>query len=476
MLAERPDHRPSTAGAFAQALCAALESAPPDEPATVATAVTLMTPPPATPATPSAHAPAPAPTTVVPQPAEARPPRPSDDAPPPEALAEFARQGTFWEPPRRGDDAETATIAMGSVPSASSAVDDPPNGSVGRPDLHAADAGRRGGPTVSPLDPLLRLDHPEPAPTGAEPGPADSLLFSTFGAAADHTPASEAALAEPVSHTPPLVVLALTLGLGLAVGAAGGYLVGVRSGERAAQRALGGVTTEPTFPNEPAASPPAGPVSERTPPATAARTPSAAASTPSPAAAPAPATAPATAPPPTSAVTPATEPRTRRVPAATGQLTVHSTPARAGVLIDGVWRGRTPLTLKDLAVGTHGVRVVEDGYIAEARRVAIDARAAATTVSFQLGKVRGPERPAAAAARPGVTTGRLLLESRPSGAAVLIDGSVVGTTPLLLSDLGPGPRQIRIELPGHKPWTTTATVVAGQRVRVAASLEENTDR
>jgi hypothetical protein len=157
-------------------------------------------------------------------------------------------------------------------------------------------------------------------------------------------------------------------------------------------------------------------------------------------------------------------------------MIVHSTPLRAGVLVDGAWRGRTPLTIKGLTVGTHAVRVVEDGYIAETRRVAVDARAAATTVSFQLSKVRGPERPAASASRPGVTTGRLLLESRPSGAAVLIDGRVVGTTPLLLSDLEPGTRQIRIELPGHKPWTTAATVVAGQRVRVAASLEESTDR
>ena len=81
-----------------------------------------------------------------------------------------------------------------------------------------------------------------------------------------------------------------------------------------------------------------------------------------------------------------------------------------------------------------------------------------------------------AAPRPGVSTGRLLLESRPSQAAVWIDGRLVGTTPLLLSDLEPGARMIRIELPGHKLWSTTTTVVAGQRVRVAASLEESTER
>jgi hypothetical protein len=54
-----------------------------------------------------------------------------------------------------------------------------------------------------------------------------------------------------------------------------------------------------------------------------------------------------------------------------------------------------------------------------------------------------------------------------------VDGRVVGTTPLLVSDLGPGPHQVRLELPGHRPWATTTTVVAGQSVRVAASLEES---
>jgi hypothetical protein len=32
---------------------------------------------------------------------------------------------------------------------------------------------------------------------------------------------------------------------------------------------------------------------------------------------------------------------------------------------------------------------------------------------------------------------------------------------------------VRIELPGHRPWSTTATIAAGQSVRVAASLEES---
>jgi hypothetical protein len=63
--------------------------------------------------------------------------------------------------------------------------------------------------------------------------------------------------------------------------------------------------------------------------------------------------------------------------------------------------------------------------------------------------------------------------TRPSGAAVMIDGRVVGTTPLQISDVEPGAHQVRLELPGHRPWSTTTTIVAGQSVRVAASLEES---
>ena len=145
-------------------------------------------------------------------------------------------------------------------------------------------------------------------------------------------------------------------------------------------------------------------------------------------------------------------------------------------MVDGAWRGRTPITVRGLSVGTHAVRVVEDGYVSETRRVAVDARPAGTTVSFQLARVRGPERPAAAASRPGAKTGALRVESRPSGAAVLIDGRIVGTTPLQISDLEPGAHEVRLELPGHRPWATTRTIVAGQSVRVAASLEESTER
>ncbi len=488
MLAERPDHRPSSATAFAQALCGALESPP----AAVATA--------ALPA-------------IIPPPA-GRPARQAGEPPTPEALAEFARQGTFWEPPRP-DDADAVTMLAGGAIPADDALggmtspldqfaDSAPVPASRDDDRRIAPAAHdvRTAPVAAPADvpwrdepepepepepelslspaalsltpagPSLALDAPfREEPAGRDPG---SILFRSIADDVDDPPVKAApAPAEPPAHTPPLVVLALTLGLGLAIGAAGGYLVGHRSGERAAQRVFGGETgtTSATF-GDPSPVPPA------TVPESAAQTavgPTAGSRATAPGrqasadATPATTAAGRTAPP----SDPAAADGRSTAPAATGQLSIRSTPNRAGVMIDGRWRGRTPLTVRGLSLGTHAVRVVEDGYVAETRRVAVDARSAGTTVSFQLARVRGPERPAAATTRPAATTGALRVESRPSGATVFVDGRVVGTTPLQVSDLTPGPRQVRLELPGHRAWATTTSVVAGQSVRVAASLEES---
>jgi serine/threonine protein kinase len=446
MLAERPEHRPSTATAFAQALCAALDS-PPSSAETIAVTA-MMAPPPG------------------------RPARPAGEPPTPEALAEFARQGTFWEPPRRGvEDPDEATLVAGSAPA--KAVDDSPTGPVAPVQayvLPSAPTPPAPGPSLMldepmSIDPPLRVEASLREPD-AEP---ESMLFRTLGDAGDRAPVPVPA-AEPATHTPPLVVLALTLGLGLAVGAAGGYLVGHRSGERAAQRALGGETgtTSATF-GDAAPTPPVV-VPDAPPPVPEGR-----AATDGREASPRPAPAgPAAAAPSEPATEPSAATRGRAAAApTTGQLAIRSTPNKAGVMIDGVWRGRTPITVKGLSIGTHAVRIVEDGYVAETRRVAVDARSSGTTVSFQLDKVRSPERPAPVATRPGVRTGILRVESRPSGAAVIVDGRVVGTTPLQISDVEPGAHQIRLELPGHRPWSTTTTIVAGQTVRVAASLEES---
>lgn len=61
--------------------------------------------------------------------------------------------------------------------------------------------------------------------------------------------------------------------------------------------------------------------------------------------------------------------------------------------------------------------------------------------------------------------------SRPSGATVFLDDVRVGVTPVTINDVMPGSRRVRMELPGHQPWSTSVDVEVGAYLRIGASLE-----
>ena len=52
---------------------------------------------------------------------------------------------------------------------------------------------------------------------------------------------------------------------------------------------------------------------------------------------------------------------TKVVPRA-GRVVVTSNPAKAAVIVNGKWSGRTPLTLDDVKFGKYVVRIVQPGY------------------------------------------------------------------------------------------------------------------
>jgi hypothetical protein len=88
-----------------------------------------------------------------------------------------------------------------------------------------------------------------------------------------------------------------------------------------------------------------------------------------------------------------------------------------------------------------------------------------------------PDRPApvtqpANAATSGRAVGELSVESRPAGANVFVDGRLVGTTPLLLPDVAAGEHAIHLERDGYKRWASAVRIVAAERSRVAASLDQ----
>jgi cytoskeletal protein RodZ len=69
-------------------------------------------------------------------------------------------------------------------------------------------------------------------------------------------------------------------------------------------------------------------------------------------------------------------------------LVVTSEPAGARVVVDGIGRGATPLTIQYLPLGEKRVRVVLEGYVSQERRVRLIANQAATTLHIELRPAR----------------------------------------------------------------------------------------
>ena len=172
-----------------------------------------------------------------------------------------------------------------------------------------------------------------------------------------------------------------------------------------------------------------------------------------------------------------------------GWLLVRTSPPGATVVVEGEDRGQTPLSLQDVPYGTHRVEVRAPGYEPQTREVTVSAEATVAAIRVDLapgsgqpavvapppGRAERPLSPASVAADAAgaadATMGSVFVESRPAGARVVIDGEPAGVTPIVVTDLEPGRREVRIEHDGYAPWVTVVEVPADERIRVAASLD-----
>ena len=185
---------------------------------------------------------------------------------------------------------------------------------------------------------------------------------------------------------------------------------------------------------------------------------------------------PSATPPPVPGDAPA--PVAPRPAATSGRLVIESIPSRAGVTVNGAWRGRTPLKVEKLPFGTYAVRVIQPGYAPARQDVALSATDPAETVSVTLQRQaaspapRPTPRPSSAVREtPESFSGTIFVDSRPRGARVFVDGRAVGTTPLSLPEVPIGSHVVRLELAEHRTWSSSTRVAAGQTARVTGSLD-----
>lgn len=129
-----------------------------------------------------------------------------------------------------------------------------------------------------------------------------------------------------------------------------------------------------------------------------------------------------------------------------GKVTI-ATPELAGarVQIDGVDIGETPLVDVPIEPGEHQMTISLDRYLDFGEAINIEGREVEQSYEANL-------EPAWAV---------VSLSTTPAGADVLLDGDVIGTTPLN-AEILQGRRDLTLKLVGHKAWQDDFDIIAGE--------------
>ena len=130
-----------------------------------------------------------------------------------------------------------------------------------------------------------------------------------------------------------------------------------------------------------------------------------------------------------------------------GALTITSEPQGAEVMVNGVARGKTPLSVQEIPKGRAKIVLTLKGYQTETRDVLLNAGSRENVfVKFEG------------------DPGSLLVTSVPDGARIYIDGKSYNKAPVKLDKLKPGIYEVKAEMDGHNTISRKVTVGLGQAV------------
>jgi hypothetical protein len=126
----------------------------------------------------------------------------------------------------------------------------------------------------------------------------------------------------------------------------------------------------------------------------------------------------------------------------------------AEVFIDGASVGKAPVDRSDLAPGKHYVVVRKEGYAEWKREVDLNP-ASPTTLTAELS-----------------ASGSVKILSNVAGAEVIIDGQIVGKTPVTLDALAAGEHLLEVRKSGYVSAKQTIRVEGGDQKILSADLQE----
>ena len=138
----------------------------------------------------------------------------------------------------------------------------------------------------------------------------------------------------------------------------------------------------------------------------------------------------------------------------TGSISIKSNHSEAIIYLDGEEVGKTPDTIKSVAIGTHEVEVKMEGYAGWKKTVNIK-KGKEITLKAVLQSI----------------TGTISLASEPTEAIILLDGEIVGKTSKIMTGIKTGIHEVEVQQDGYVSWKNTIKIKAGREYAFTATLE-----
>lgn len=152
-------------------------------------------------------------------------------------------------------------------------------------------------------------------------------------------------------------------------------------------------------------------------------------------------------------------------------IELMSTPS-AKVYIDGKEAGMTPYENKNLRAGEVEVKLVGNDGVKWEKKVKLTTNAS-TVVDWKLSQENDSGYIINVEKTGDKDKSGIIVNTFPTEAAVLIDGTVVGYGPVRADDIGIGDKQITISFPGYQTQTIFMKAWAGLRLVIEVKLAKS---
>ena len=141
-------------------------------------------------------------------------------------------------------------------------------------------------------------------------------------------------------------------------------------------------------------------------------------------------------------------------PVQPGGMNLQSVPDGASLMVNGEYRGKTPLTVSGLSPGNYAVTFSRFGF---------------GELSVQVPVEQGRMSEVTATLQP--KTGTLAVNSTPPGARVLLDGAAAGLSPVVLENISADNHTVMLEKDGYVTAARQVRIPVGQVSSVEVFLD-----